>query len=164
MSEVFGIPAAAVVNGDVKIERSTGYLVHRNAAGGRAFFLPKPRPDLIKSILQQAIPIRDVAFEAEMGPLKNGRAYDGALTYIHKVRKGRDIYFFANSSMKQVDTNVILRGNKDLSIWNPHTGARERARLTHAKSDGADITTARLSLSPVSSLFYIQENPSGQGR
>jgi hypothetical protein len=99
-----------------------------------------------------------------MWPLKNGRAYNGALTYLHKVRKGRDIYFFANSSEKQVDTNVVLRGVKQLSIWNPHTGEKEQAKLTHAKTDGVDITTTRLSLPPVSSLFYIQEDQSATGR
>ena len=30
-----------------------------------------------------------------MWPVKMGRAYDGALTYLHKVKDGRDIYFFA---------------------------------------------------------------------
>jgi len=164
IGEVFGIPAAALVSGDIKIDRSAGYFVHRNGAGGRAFFLPKAQPELMKTVLGQVIPIRDVAFQEEMWPLENGRAYNGALTYLHKVRKGRDIYFFANSSEKQVDTNIVLRGVKQLSIWNPHTGEREPVMLTHAKTDGVDITTTRLLLPPVSSLFYIQEDQSASGR
>ena len=150
ITEVFG-------SGDMKIDRSTGYFIRRNAAGGRAFFVPKAQPELMKTILGQVIPTRDITIQEAMWPLKSGRAYDGALTYIHKVRKGRDIYFFANSSEKQVDTDVSLRGNKQLSIWNPHTGERQQASVTHAKADGVEISTTRLKLPPVSSLFYIQE-------
>jgi putative intracellular protease/amidase len=164
ISEIFGIPADAVMSGDIKIERSAGYLVHRNPAGGRAFFLPKAAPDLLKTVLKQALPIRDVEFREEMGPLEKGRAYAGALTYIHKVKNGRDIYFFANSSEKQVDTHVVLRGRKTLTIWNPHTGEKERATLMHAKAGGTDVTTVRLVLPPVASRFYIQEEERRRGR
>ncbi len=84
-------------------------------------------------------------------------AYNGALTYIHKVKDGRDIYFFANSSEKPVDTQVILRGKKDLTIWNPHTGEREQVQSEHSEAAGQPVTTVRLVLSPVSSLFYVRD-------
>ena len=88
-----------------------------------------------------------------MWPVKMGTAYDGALTYIHKVKDGHDIYFFANSTEKPVDTKVVLRGTKNLTIWNPHTGERAAAEFTA----GAGTTTVHLVLAPVTSLFYIQE-------
>jgi hypothetical protein len=88
-----------------------------------------------------------------MGMLKRGPDYDGALTYIHKVKDGRDIYFFANSSPKPIDTQVVLRGHKTLTIWNPHTGAQEPAEFT----EGEAATTVRLVLPSVASLFFIQE-------
>ena len=67
ISEMFGIPMDAVRSGDIKIEKSVGYLVHRNRAGGGAFFLPKATPDLFETVLKQALPIRDVEFRKEMG-------------------------------------------------------------------------------------------------
>jgi len=164
ISEMFGIPVDAVMSGHIKIEKSAGYLVHRNQAGGRAYFLPKAAADLFKTVLKQAFPIRDVEFRKEMGPLEKGRAYAGALTYIHKVKNGRDIYFFANSSEKRVDTNVVLRGRKELTIWNPHTGEKEQATLTHAKAGGTDVTTVRLVLPAVASRFYIREEERRSGR
>jgi hypothetical protein len=92
-----------------------------------------------------------------MGVLKRGPDYDGALTYIHKVKNERDIYFFANSSPKAIDTKVVLRGKKALRIWNPHTGAQEAAEVTQAEAAGQPVTTVRLVLPPVSSRFFIQE-------
>ena len=99
-----------------------------------------------------------------MGPLEKGRAFAGALTYIHKVKNGRDIYFFANSSEERVDTNVVLRVRKELTIWNPHTGEKEQATLMHAKAGGTDVTTVRLVLPPLASRFYIQEEERRLGR
>ena len=60
--------------------------------------------------------------------MRAGSEYEGALTYIHKVKDGRDIYFFANSSPKDVETKVVLRGHRALTIWNPHTARRNRRR------------------------------------
>jgi hypothetical protein len=164
VSAMFGVPVDAVVTGRVKIEGGSGYSVQRNTAGGAAFFLPKAQPDQLKAVLKQALPLRDVEVREEMWPIKEGRAYDGALTYLHKVKYGQDIYFFANSSEKHVDTEVVLRGKKDLRIWNPHTGEQERARSTQTAANGSPTTTVRLVLPPFSSLFYIQEEGRGGGR
>ena len=57
-----------------------------------------------------------------MWPVKMGRSYDGSLTYNHKVKEGRNIYFFANSSDKPIETKVVLRGSMVLAIWNPMNG------------------------------------------
>jgi hypothetical protein len=166
VAEVFGVPADGPVTADVR--RVVGdrnsfvffYFVNHNQAGGQAFFLPRAEPALINAVLKQVLPVRDVDIQEPMWLLRRGRDYDGALTYIHKVKDGRDIYFFANSSEKSVDTKVVLRGNKDLTIWNPHTGQREQAQLTHAETGGEPTTTLRLVLSPVSSLCYVQESAS----
>ena len=115
-------------------------------------------------MLKQALPLRDVEFQEEMWPIKEGRAYNGALTYLHKAKNGQDIYFFANSAEKHVDTEVILRGKKNLQIWNPHTGEQEPVRSTHTTAGGTHTTTVRLVLPPFSSLFYIQEEGRGRAR
>ncbi len=159
---IFGVPADALVSGEIKVEKdSSGYSFHGNSAGGTAFFLPKAHPDQVRVVLKQALPLRDVEFQEEMWPIGEGRAYSGALTYLHKVKNGQDIYFFANSSERHVDTEVILRGKKDLQIWNPHTGEREQAPSKHTGANGSPTTTVRLVLPPYSSLFYIQKEERG---
>jgi hypothetical protein len=86
-----------------------------------------------------------------------GPAYDGALTYIHKVKDGRDIYFFANSQDAPVDTKVVLRGQKSLALWNPHTGERQKAETPQAETGGQPVTTLHLVLAPVTAVFYVKE-------
>ena len=159
-AEVFGIStdnpmtaAIAIVVDDFK-----SYFVNRNSAGGRGYFLPQPDINILNTVLKEAVPVRDVDIqEPPMWPVKMGRAYDGALTYLHKVKDGRDIYFFANSTDKAVDTKVALRGDKKLAIWNPHTGERQNAEATKTESDGQAVTTVHLVLPPVSSTFFVQE-------
>jgi hypothetical protein len=110
--------------------------------------------------LQEATPVRDVEIHQAAWSLKSGTDYDGALTYIHKVKNGRDIYFFSNSSPRSVDATVTLRGANDLSIWNPHSGAREeQTRAQHSNIRGNPVTTIRLSLAPFTSIFYVQKPP-----
>lgn len=155
---IFGIPADAVARGDLHINTATGYYATaRNQAGGRAFFLPKPKVQTMQAVLAAVLPVRDVDIREALWPLKPGEAYDGALTYIHKVKDGRDIYFFANSSDRAVNTAVVLRGSKALSIWDPHTGQTGPAEYSRA---GA-VTKVKLALPPVSSRFYVQE-PAGK--
>jgi hypothetical protein len=86
-----------------------------------------------------------------------GIQYDGALTYIHKVKNGRNIYFFANSSDKPIDTKVTFRGNQNLETWNPHTGDQQKTELAQTDIDGQPATTIKLTLAPISSVFYIQQ-------
>ncbi|MGA2060139.1 MAG: hypothetical protein ABSG67_06630 [Thermoguttaceae bacterium] len=92
-----------------------------------------------------------------MWPVKMGRAYDGALTYLHKVKDGRDIYFFANSTDKAVDTKVALRGDKKLAVWNIHIGEKQSAEVTKTETDGQPVSTVYLVLPPVTSTFFVQE-------
>src|ERR1017187_4931907 len=96
--------------------------------------------------LKQVLPQRDVDIQEPMGALRRGNEYEGALTYIQKVKNDHDIYFFANSSSKAIDTKVVLRGKKALRIWNPHTGGQEAAELTESEANGQPVTTVRLGL------------------
>ena len=75
-----------------------------------------------------------------------------------------DYYFFANSSDRHVDTEVVLRGGHALEAWNPHTGGIEPAQATHGEQGGADVTILRLVLPPVSSLFYVEQDHLLRGR
>jgi hypothetical protein len=163
IADVFGVAPDEPLKADVRRAQDHQnfyvfwYYVRKNSAGGQAFFLPNTHPWLMDYVLKMALPLRDVDIQEPLGVLREGPEYDGALTYIHKVKDDRDIYFFANSSSKDVDTKVILRGRKTLKIWNPHTGALQPAEITPGDVNGQPITTVRLSLPSVSSLFFVSE-------
>ena len=134
------------------------YFVNRNSAGGRAYFLPDYTPEMIQAIMQEAVPVWDVSISEPMWPVKMGRSYDGSLTYIHKVKAERNIYFFANSSDKPVDTTAVLRGSMNLAIWDPMNGEKRPVEQSYSQSkDGQELTTVPLKLNPTTALFYVQE-------
>ena len=159
-AEVFGIsndnPMTAEIT--IVVDDFKSYFTNRNSAGGRGYFLPQPDVNIMNAVLKQIVPVRDVDIqEPPMWPVKMGTAYDGALTYLHKVKDGRDIYFFANSSDKPIDTKVALRGDKNLEIWNPHTGEKQNAEVAKSDAGGQPVTTVHLVLPPVTAAFFVQE-------
>jgi len=160
MGEVFGVPAHEPMTAEIRAltDDFKTYFAHPNKVGGNAFFLPQPDPNMMSLVLKELDPVRDVDIQqAPMWPVRLGLAYDGALTYIHKVKDGKDIYFFANSQDVPVDTKVVLRGKKSLAVWNPHTGERQQAEATVGEAASQPITTVRLQLAPLTSVFYVQE-------
>jgi hypothetical protein len=146
---IFGVSPAELVSG------GTPYLAKSNQAGGKAFFLPSAEANLVSKVFAAAIPVRDVDIREAAWPQTSGRDYAGGLTYLHKIKDGRDIYFFANSSERKVDTAVVLRGPKNLVIWDPHTGERRSAHAEQSSVSGNPVTTVRLSLPPFTSTFYV---------
>ncbi len=163
MSDIFGVAKDEPLKADLKRAQDRQnyyvfwYYIKKNNAGGQAYYLPNTHPWLLDNILNLALPVRDVNIQEPLGELRYGAEYEGALTYIHKVKDNRDIYFFANSSPKDIDTKVVLPGHKTLTIWNPHTGAQEPAEITPGNANGQLITTVRLKLASVSSLFFVGE-------
>lgn len=174
MEDIFGVAPDGSVKADVRRAQDREnlyvfwYYIKKNAAGGAAIFIQRPHPWLLNYVLNLELPVRDVGFGADvlgaLTPPPRGVDYDGALTYIHKVKDGRDVYFFANSSPKTVDTRVVLRGDRVLTIWNPHTGRQERAEFAAAESAGQKITTVHVTLPSVSSLFYVADAPAPGNR
>jgi arylsulfatase A-like enzyme len=123
--------------------------VRSSAAGGKAFFLARPDAARLQSALAQALDVYDVQFDK---PLE---VKDGNLTYIHKVKAGRDIYFFANSSNTAVDTDVRLRGKPRLELWDPHTGEQTPLKSAPQRQGSQDVTVFRLVLPAQRSVFAI---------
>jgi len=119
------------------------------AAGGKAFFLARPDAAQLRSALAQALDVYDVQFDK---PLE---VKDGNLTYIHKVKAGREIYFLANSSTTAVETDVRFRGKLNLELWDPHTGAQTPLNVTPRRQGDQDVTLFRLVLPAQRSLFVI---------
>jgi hypothetical protein len=161
VAEVFGLPADDPPTAGL-LRAMNGRLVSfvytkKNAAGGQSYFVPKPEPWVLEWTLGRVLPVRDVRIDAPMPQLKQAPDYDGALTYIHKVKNGHDIYFLANSTDRGVDTKVTLRGKKSLRIWNPHTGESQPAEVASGEAGGQALTTFRLVLPPVNSVFYVSE-------
>lgn len=163
MADVFGVSLDEPLKADVRRAQDRQnyyvfwYYIKQNEAGGKALFLPTVHPWLLDYALKLVLPLRDVDIQEPMGQLRRGNEYQGALTYIHKVKDGRDIYFFANSSPQAVDTKVVLRGQKRLQIWNPHTGKQEAAEFTAGEEKGQPVTTIHLVLPSVSSLLFVGE-------
>ena len=115
-----------------------------NEQGGMAVFLEKPTADTMRQTLDSMVDVYDVEFEV-------GKE----LRYIHKVKDGKDIYFFANLGKTPVSTWVELRGKLSVESWNPHTGYISRPQYSHDKKKLTDITKVKIDLPPARSLFII---------
>ena len=76
----------------------------------------------------------------------------GNFTYIHKIREGRDLYFFANSGDDAIRTTVRLKGVHALEAWDPHTAARQSA---NSSTEGGN-TLLSLDLPAQKSVFLVE--------
>jgi hypothetical protein len=160
MGEVFGIPEYEPMKAAIRAytDDFKSYFAYKNDAGGRSYFLPRPDPKMITDVLNEADPVRDVNIKLEpTWPVKMGRSYDGAVTYIHKVKDGKNIYFMVNSTNKPIETTVSLRGKHDLALWDPHTGERKDLKTSVSDANGQSFTTAPLSLAAMKSVIYIDK-------
>jgi hypothetical protein len=161
IGEIFGIPAYGPMTAAIRAftDDFKTYFAHPDASGGKAFFLPQPEPKMLEAVLKESIPVKDVDIQLPpVWPVKMNRAYDGALTYIHKVRQQRNIYFFANSTDAHVDADVVIRGSNNLALWDPHTGEKMPVEGKVFESAGQPATKIRLILPPIRSVFFVEEN------
>ena len=159
VGEVFGLQAGDPPSADLQ-RAMNGRLVSfvytkRGTAGGQSYYVPKPEPWVLEWVLARVLPVRDVKIDGPIPLLKQGPDYSGALTYIHKLKHGRDVYFFANSTDEAVETTVTLRGRKVLTVWDPHTGESRPAESSSGDEHGQVTTAFRLVLPPAGSLFYV---------
>jgi hypothetical protein len=175
MMKIFGIDKEALLNN--KYTMKGNYLENSNQEGGKAFFLSNPAPLLLNETVNLCLPLRDVTFkDLKIGnpyekvrsiPNKIGEVdfiffnndslknYHGALTYTHKVKDGHDVYFVSNSTQETINTKVLLRGNKELGIWDPQTGESRKIESKHLVEDGFDMTEFQLELSGPQALFFV---------
>ncbi len=127
------------------------YQTNTNSAGGKAYFAARPSVGTLQAILDDAAPVPDVAFD----PGLRVSSGNGVLSYLHKQKDGREIYYFANSSDDAVDTFVLLRGDLAPQLWNPHTGDMTPAEFTPQQEHGQPVTRLHLKLAPVTSVFAV---------
>jgi hypothetical protein len=122
---------------------------HRNAKGGKAWFLPSPGVAALKAVLTEALPDGDVVIGQDL------TVSGGNFSYIHKLKDGKSMYFFGNSSDAEVDTWVALRGKVAPEIWNPHDGKIGPAEVEHVIGKEGPVTRVHVKLAPVRSLFLV---------
>jgi hypothetical protein len=129
--------------------------IHSNSNnnGGYAVFIPKFNKNNIQKELDKRM-IPDVNFSPN--PVLSSDF--GKLNYIHKIKNGRHIYFFTNSSDEAIDTEVLLRGKLNLCEWNPHTGlVNEKLTSEMINKDSQVFTKFKLKLNPVKSIFFVEK-------
>jgi len=62
--------------------------------------------------------------DRELAPDFRVRGGDGEISFIHRRAAGRDIYFLANSSARQITTELTLRvSGKNVERWEPMNGS-----------------------------------------
>lgn len=144
---------AAIVARLFGTDAATRPVLRSNARGGRALFVPEVDARRLARAVDSLLPAADVSF------IRPPRAAGGLghFSYLHKVRDGRDLYFFGNSSDHAIDTEVRLRGRFDkLESWDPHYGRiAPLGDLRHEERGGSPYTIARLRLPAVRSVFWI---------
>jgi putative intracellular protease/amidase len=139
---------------------ATSFQVRTNRHGGKAYYAPQPTAGTLQAILDDALPVPDVAFDPNLR-VSSG---NGALSYLHKQKDGREIYYFANSSNDAVDTFVRLRGHLTPQLWNPQNGDKAVAEVSYLVEHGQAITRLHLQLAPVTSLFAVAPSTAATGR
>lgn len=124
-------------------------LTNKNSKGGKAIFIPRPSKETLQAALS-AIPA-DVQFEPN--PVSDEF---GKFSYIHKIKDGKHIYYFANSSDEVINTEVLLKGKLKLENWNPHDGNISQIKDVEViEKSGVIFSKFKLILKPVSSTFLI---------
>ena len=147
IQDIFGLNALAHDTNET--------LLNTNKKGGKALFVPKPTKEDLSAAFELSSPNADVLFSDNI----EIKSELGLFSYMHKVKEGKDIYFFANSSDEIIETNVLVRGKLKLENWNPHNGMTARLEnVSYLKKGGIDYTKCKLKLNPVSSMFWLGEN------
>lgn len=128
--------------------------VQTNNQGGKALFIPDPASKVLSGVLAGFTPDADVQFEGN--PVVTSKL--GVFSYLHKIRNGKDLYFFANSGDSPINTEVLLRGKLNIENWNPHTGTISSAgKLSYIRKNGQIFTRCTLNLKGVQSAFWISK-------
>jgi hypothetical protein len=148
IKEIFGIDSSIPMpNGVSDIRKSKN--------DGKSVFIRKPNgEELIKTFSSLQLNA-DVVFSGNPAPTSGG----GMLSYLHKKKDNRDIYYFANSSNDAIDTFVEVRGKINPQTWNPSNGEiSEITSFTYLEKNGAVYTRFPLALKAVSAMFVVSGN------
>jgi hypothetical protein len=153
-----------------RVAKAEPYFKRTNGQGGAAYFVSTVSGPGLDAALDDAIPVPDVRF-AEPGPAvgasepvqsaagssaAGAATVRGMLSYLHKVKDGRHIYYLANSTDDPVKTFITIRGQRTLQRWNPHDGSSEPAKTEARMENGQPVTRVQLDLGAVQSVFLVE--------
>jgi hypothetical protein len=126
-------------------ESSQG-IIYTSKKGGKALYISKPTPNNLREFLTEICSEFDVEY-----PVNED------IRYIHKVIKGQDVFYFANTGSSSVDFPVELRGNLKLQSWDPHTGNIRDLETENNFNTKNQInqTNVALNLKAYQSVFWI---------
>jgi hypothetical protein len=129
-------------------------ILQSNKAGGKAIFIEKPTAENLRQTLEMMSVQADVVFDKNIAPLSNG----GMLSYIHKRKDGKDLYYFANSTGENIETMVEVRGKMTPQYFDPHTGEKTEAqKMSYVKKGNHVYTRFELTLGAVETLFVVSK-------
>ena len=88
----------------------------------------------------------------------------GTLNHIHKQTDNGDVFYFANTTDREYNHHVLLRGVHEVEEWNPHTGEITPRKSKLISYLGELYTNVRLTLPPDSSTFFctVKGDATGQ--
>lgn len=142
----------ALTNAIFGSDASNNPKLQSNSKGGKAIFVKNPTTtNLTKAIAAMEVNT-DVIFEN----IKKGDSKLGVFSYIHKIKDGKDVYFFANSTDDVINTTVLLKGNHNLENWNPYDGTTSTLKkINTVKINKQVYTQYKLELAAVKSTFWV---------
>jgi hypothetical protein len=122
-------------------------IIISNQKSVKACFISHPDGQKLRDVLRNSCDNFDVDY-----PLSE------SLQYIHKVFRGRNIYYFANTGGSSVSDTITLRGNMNLEVWDPHSGNIRKAMAETVADSVADLscTRVKLDLMPYRSCFLVE--------
>lgn len=148
VKEIFGIDPLKKAEEEVSEIRTS-------AGGGKAVFVGKPDANKLSSVFSKLDIAPDVEFEDNPQPLSG----DGVFSFVHKIKDGFDIYFFANSSDNKINTCARLRGKIKPEIWDPYSGEIMKIKdVRYVREHRKIYTKFNLKLDDVKSVFVVAKH------
>jgi hypothetical protein len=122
--------------------------IRSNDKGGKVCFIGYPNGQNLRETLSQMEHIFDVDY-----PLNED------IRYIHKVVENRHMFYFGNIGSKNIETEVIVRGDIKLEGWDPHSGKIQQLSENILKNKISDrpLTRVNLKLKPYQSIFWVEK-------
>ena len=159
-SAEFGEDAAVVALVDKifgnqsKTASANGIIMHSNNHGGMAAFIPELSEKVLNETLGRMNATPDVLIENNPQP----KSANGGFSYLHKVKAGKNIYYFANSTDDQINTYLNLKGRLKPELWDPNDGGISKINDVHyINIHGQSYTRIKFSLKAVKSIFIVSK-------
>jgi len=124
------------------------YALRKNSAGGKAWYIPEPTAELLTEVLEKSEIDYDVC-------LKTKQDCKGLVTYLHKKLNDQDIYYFINCNAMCNQLEISLNSEKNLEIWDPHSGERREIDKILCQNDGRQYF--ELSIEAHKSLLVVSK-------